>query len=233
MPIGSSELHIQTAFNDGLEIYVPADEDAQDFCVASKLPRELAAYLLKCKSSTVNPEVVSIVASVIHAKPSNTRRILESNGITQLKFSTHGDDKGNEKDEDELIFQGMVPKIERSNSVTLIPSPDRPANRGNSPYGFANQPRSPTNFQPVRNEQYRALLRQVVDVARNTSFPDQVPIFDMPAILQTIQAVPGSQWSFKFYHGDPAEWRRMVGAAGELFVGLVLWLVVLLQLIIL
>ena len=220
MPIGSSELHIQ-ADNAGLEIYVPADEDAQDFCISSKLPRELAAYLLKCKSSIVNPEVVSIVASVIHAKPSSTRRIFESNGITQLKFSTHGNDRGNEND-DELMFQGSKPRIERSNSISLNPSPERRANRGASPYGFGNQLGSPpSHFQPARNEQYRALLIQVVKVARSTSFPDQVTIFDMPAILQTIQPRPGSQTSFRFYHGDNAEWRRMVGAAGELFVSLV------------
>lgn len=218
-PVNNSELHIQPADGGGFEIYVLADEDARDFCVASRLPREFAACLLDCKPSSVDPQVVSVVASIIHAKPTSTSRVLEANGIIELDLPPY--------DEDDDVGDGPVSNQEvmvrpgpgRSSTLTPAVALGRYVNGGRSPFPDTNESTpSPSLFQQNQNEEYRKLLVQVVKAARSMRLPNQNPIFDMSGILQTVQGDPASQTSYRFLTGDKTVWRRMVGAAGELFV---------------
>jgi hypothetical protein len=216
IPIGKSELHIEAADEGGFEIYIPIDEGARDFCIASRLPRELAACLLECKPSSVSSRVVNVVASIIHAKPTSMGWILEANGIIELDLPPHDED---DVDDEPIPNQGAVARSGPSHPMIPAATPNRPVNEGCSPFGFANEALySPSLYQQTRNEQYLVLLVQVAKVARGMPLPDQNPIFDMSVMLRDFQGDPASQKSFKFYVGDNTEWRRMVGAAGELFV---------------
>jgi len=106
----------------------------------------------------------------------------------------------------------------KGRDLGLLPG-RRPANGGRSPFGAAiDATGSPSLFEQTRDEQYRILLVQVAKVARGMPFPGHNPIFDIPVILQNLQGNVAGQKSFRFYISDQAEWQRMVGAAGELFV---------------
>lgn len=208
MPISNSELHIKSAGGNGLEIYVPVDEGARDFCIASKLPRQLAACLLQCKPSSVGSQVVTVVASIIHAKPTNTSRILEANGIIELDLPLY------DKDNEEPIPNQRVAAGSRlSHPVTLAASP---VDRG-SLFGVAVQ--APSSPSPFQTEQYRGLLVHVAKVARSMPFPNYTRDFSMSVMPRALQGSSSGQRSFTFSIGDSVEWRHMVGAVGELFVG--------------
>lgn len=207
IPIGNSELHIQVLEDGRFEIYVPADEGARDFCVASTLPRELAGCLLKTKPSRVDSQVVSVVASIIHAKPASMGRILEANGIMELDLPPYDED--DDLDYDLTTNQGPVVRSGSGYPVSPSTPSRRPVNEGRSSL-------SPSQQTP--NRQYGALVAQVAAVARSIAFPEQQATPDMLATLQN-----SAQKSFSFYVGDQAEWRRMVGAAGELFVSLLIF----------
>ncbi|KAN0122902.1 hypothetical protein V8E51_001228 [Hyaloscypha variabilis] len=209
-PINNSELHIRTS-ETGLEIYVPSDEGARDFCIASRLPRQLAAWLLNCNPSKVNSQVVTVVSSIIHAKPTNTGRILEANGIIELNLPPY------DKDDDEPISnQRIAARSGSGHPATLAASPNQPGNgRGAS---FRTAIRIPSSPSPFQIERYRGLLVHVAKIARSIPFPNYTPSFDVSSIPQHLQRSSPGQKLFTFSIGDPAEWRHMVGAAGELFV---------------
>ena len=209
-PISNSELHIKPADVNGLEIYVSLDESARDFCIAEKLPRQFAACLMKCKPSRVNPKAVTVVASIIHAKPTNTSRILETNGIVELDLPPY-DEGGDEP----IPNQRVTARSGRSRPVTQAASPSRPID-GDSPFSAASKP--PGSPSPSHSEQFFGMLVHVVKTARNMPFPDYAPIFDLSVIPQSLQGSSPGQNRFKLFVGDQEEWRHMVGAAGELFV---------------
>ncbi|KAF2791877.1 hypothetical protein K505DRAFT_326545 [Melanomma pulvis-pyrius CBS 109.77] len=218
-PVNNSSLHIQAANGGGFEIYVLADEDARDFCVASRLPREFAACLLDCKPSSVDPQVVSVVASIIHAKPTSTSRVLEANGIIELDLPPYNDD--DDVGDDPVSNPEAIVRLTPGRLSTLTPAVGfgQYVNGGRSPFPDINESTpSPSLFQQNQNEDYRKLLVQVVKAARSMRLPNQNPIFDMSGILQTVQGDPTGQNSYRFLIGDKTVWRRMVGAAGELFV---------------
>jgi hypothetical protein len=207
MPINDSELHIQTVKNGGFEIFIPADEGARDFCFASRLPREFAACLLKCRSSNVHPQAVSVIASIIHAKPSSTGRILEANGIIELDLPLH--DVEDDADDEHIMYREAIARLGSGSHTTSAATSYQPVNKA---------ARSPSLFEQKGNEEYQLLLIQVANAARAMSFPNQNTLTDISYILQPLQGTPSNQRSFGFYIGDQIEWRRMVGAAGELFV---------------
>lgn len=195
VPMGTGFLHIQTAGLGRLQIYIPADEEARDFCLSAQLPREIAAHLLQCKPSEVDPRAIAITSSVLNAKLTAVNRILDFNGITDFSAAGPVD----------------VPTTPPRNSISTFGG-----------FGTPSQPPPVTSpLAPVSPPQgasspYQALLMQVVNVARAATFPNKQQAFEMTQLTRSLQTAGGT--SFRFYAGDQTDWQRMVGAAGELYV---------------
>jgi hypothetical protein len=219
IPLSNCELHIETPLSGGFDIYIPLDENARDFCVASRLPHYLSACLMDCKPSKVDPQMVGLVASIIHAKPANIHRILETNGITELDLPFQDEDII--EIDDEPVFvpgQGALPRPELGRPSAPVMSAGRTSNGGHSPLRGANgSSSSPSRFQQQQDDKYRRLLIQVVNKARSLGLPHQNPTFGANHVVSN--NVP-SQMSYWFWPDgrDQALLREMVGAAGELFV---------------
>jgi hypothetical protein len=199
VPLANSELHLQIDNGKLSEILVPADDEARDFCIASKLPRAFAAYLLNCKQSEADSQAVNVVGTIIHAKLRSVRRILADNGIIELvlpRFTSREVIDLTEDDEDRMDFDGE--------------------DDDGAAYGRRGMQESPTKRrrQEMTNQQYLSLLKQVVAVARASKFPLHDP--KRGSVVDGSQRPRGG--TFTFSAGDPAVWRDMVGAAGELFV---------------
>jgi len=210
IPIGNCELHIDAPHGSGFGIYIPPDENARDFCVASKLPRHLSACLMGCKPSKVHPQIVNLIASIIHAKPANMNRVLLANGIIKLDLPFQDEDII-EIDEKPVFApgQGTLPRLELG----------RIADGGgrSSLIGANGSSSLPSQFQQKQDDKYRRLLIQVVNKARNLGLPHQSSSFDVNSVVSN--SVSG-QMSYWFWPDDrdQALLREMVGAAGELFV---------------
>ena len=224
LPAVESELHISTNSSSGSwDIYLSADDEARDFCVASRLPRELGALLLGCRPSAVDPRALGVLTSIIHAKRRSIGRVLESNGIEELV-----DLPLREGDDDDMGFEtlsisggGVRPRnggITRASTQDTFysgvdfeswelatPLPEPTIVPGGAAPGLAAAP-----IDPRRNELYINLLKRVVQEARTDDFPDHGATFEI-----------GTQSLYRFSVGDQNVWRRMVGAAGELYVRLV------------
>jgi hypothetical protein len=187
--LANSELHLQIDNGKLSEILVPVDEETRDFCIASKLPRALTAYLLNCKESEADSQAINVVGTIIHAKVRSVRRILADNGIIEMD----------------------LPRFASREVIDLTEDDDDDA-----AYGRRGMQESPTKRrrQEMANPQYLSLLEQVVAVARAAKFP----LHDSKrgsAIDDTQRQRRGTS---TFSPGDTAVWKYMVGAAGELFV---------------
>jgi hypothetical protein len=199
VPLANSELHLQIDNGKLSEILVPADDEARDFCIASKLPRAFAAYLLNCKQSEADSQAINVVGTIIHATLRSVWRILADNGIIELdlpQFASREVIDLTEDDEDRMDIDGE--------------------DDDGAAYGRRGMLESPTKRrgQEMTNQQYRSLLKHVVAVARAAKFP----LHDSKrgSVVDGAQRPRGG--TFTFSAGDPAVWRDMVGAAGELFV---------------
>ena len=199
--LANSELHLQIDNGRLSEILVPTDDKARDFCIASKLPRAFAAYLLNCKQSEVDPQAVNVVATIIHTKLRSVGRILEDNGIIELDLPEVIDLTEDDKD-------GMDIDREVEDRMGIDGEDD-----GGAAYGRRGTQESPTARQggEMTNRQYRSLLERVVEVARATKFP--LHHSELDSVVNGAQRPRGP---FTFSGGDA--WKHMVGAAGELFV---------------
>jgi hypothetical protein len=220
IPTGNCELHIETPNNGGFDIYIPSDENARDFCMAFRLPHRLSACLMDCKPSRVDLQIVSLIASIIHAKPANINRILEINGITELDLPFQDEDIIEIDDEPVSVpGQGALPRLELGLPSTPVMTAARITNGGgHSPLrGVNRSPSSPSRFQQQQDDKYRKLLIQVVNEARSSGLPHQNSSFGVDSVVPN--NVPG-QMSYWFWpdNQDRALLREMVGAAGELFV---------------
>lgn len=76
----------------GLVIYVPVDEEAQDFCFCSVLAPDLAGWLTRDPLTNiggegVNAEMVSVLCSVLVAELYAVDHILNHRGIIQISIS--------------------------------------------------------------------------------------------------------------------------------------------------
>jgi hypothetical protein len=220
VPIGNCELHVEASHSGGLDIYIPLDENARDFCVASRLPHRLSACLMDCKLSRVDAQIVSLVASIIHAKPTNIDRVLETNGITKLDLPFREEDTI--EIDDEPVFvpgQGTLPKSELGRPSTPVMSAGQTAKGGgrSPPRWGDGSSSSSSRFPQQQHDIYRRLLIQVVDEARSLGLPHQTSTFDINSVVP--DNLPG-QMSYWFWpdNKDQALLREMVGAAGELFV---------------
>jgi hypothetical protein len=223
LPSVESEIHISSNADTGSwDIYLSADDEARDFCVASRLPRELGALLLGCKPSAVDPRAVGVLTSIIHAKRRSISRVLESNGIEELVNLPL-----REGDDDDMGFEtlsisaggaGIRP---RNGGVTRTSTQDTvysavdfeswelasPLPEPTSVPGRVASGLTAAEVDPRRNEQYINLLKHIVQEARKDAIPALGAPFD-----------PSTRSLFRFSIGDQNIWRRMVGAAGELYV---------------
>ncbi|KPM37949.1 hypothetical protein AK830_g8628 [Neonectria ditissima] len=80
----TSPLRIEEAVSGKLRIYIPAASqylDDREYCLASRLPLELAAYLMQCEPSVVDPRIVCIVGSILQVQPRTALRILRDEAI--------------------------------------------------------------------------------------------------------------------------------------------------------
>lgn len=200
VPLANSELHLQIDNSKLSEILVPADDEARDFCIASKLPRAFAAYLLNCKQSEADSQAVNVVGTIIHAKLRSVQRILADNGIIELNLPR-------------FTSQEVIDLTEDYEDRIDIDGED---DDGAAAYGRRGMLESPTKRrrQEMTNQQYQSLLKQVVAVARAAKFP--LHDSDPGSVVDGAQRP--RRGTFTFSAGDPAVWRDMVGAAGELFV---------------
>jgi len=217
IPASHCELHIEASYNGGFDIYIPSDEDSRDFCIASRLPHRLSGCLMNCKPSRLDPQIVSLIASIIHIKPTNISRVLQANGITELDLSLQAEDIIGIDDEPVSVpGQRALPRLEPGRPSTPVVSVDRIANGGCPPLLKANESSSLSSpFQLRQDDKYRRLLIKVVDVARSLGLPQQNSSLSINHPIST--NVPG-QISYWFWSDKRDQGREMIGAAGELFV---------------
>jgi hypothetical protein len=214
LPALQSEIHVATNATTGSwDIFLSADDDSRDFCIASKLPLELGAILSGCKPSAVDPRAVSVLASIVHAKRRSVGRVLASNGIEELLDLPVMEGT----DEDAGDFETLSITAGRSTSRAVGSatrySTQEPSFGGDWEPSFRDASASPDTVvvqEPRHNEPYVRLLAQVVQEARGLlDFPSQGDVL-----------VAGTQSVYRFAGGDQQTWRRMCGCAGELFVSL-------------
>ena len=213
VPVGNSELHIAPNSIGGLDIFVPIDADARDFCIASKLPHRFSACLMECKPSMVDPRVVSVIKSIMRARPSSAKRILEESGIIDLGLAAPKDDGVTVNDEPELVpFPVGLGQTPLNRPKTPPSTPGFFSSSHQSPFrGTSNFVRSPLRGQQGPNEQYSRLLAKVIEEGRRIGLPSYDDMFDTKSRAQNGNPLASYAFSSPF-------WREMVGAAGELFV---------------
>jgi hypothetical protein len=94
--VSRSELHIEKD-EAGLKVYVPRDPASQDVCYYHKLPIALTSWMMASRgtqtSHQMNEAAVRIVNSVLNARKSALRRILESEGIMDVDYISDEDDE--------------------------------------------------------------------------------------------------------------------------------------------
>jgi hypothetical protein len=203
-PLEQGEMHFQLALFARWQFYIPRDDEDRDFCLTTQFPRLLAAQLLECPLHGVNPEAVMVTASVLRVKLSNVGRILQHHGISELSVVPN-----------DTPQPPRTPERRRDNAApSPSPSPARAVIRSPVPAV------SPAQVIRDASSPYQALLVQTVNVARISTFPDKNAVFDMTAISQSLAESTARAGLFRFYAGDQTEWQRMVGAAGELYVSL-------------
>ena len=139
------------------------------------------------------------MGTILNAKLRSVWRILADNGIIELDLSHFASQEVidlTEDDEGRIDIDGE--------------SEDGAA------YGSRGLLESPTKQRRLQmtNQQYRSLLEHVVAVARTAEFPPHDS--KRGSVIHGAQRLRGG--AFTFPTGDPAVWRDMVGAAGELFV---------------
>ncbi|KAF4422223.1 hypothetical protein FACUT_10700 [Fusarium acutatum] len=200
-PLARGRMHFQLALFSKWKYYIPQDEQDRDFCMTTEFPRMLTAQLLECTARDVNSEAVMIVASVLGAKLSNVKRILQHYGISEADVLSNG-----------IPEPPRTPERQRDNGA---PSPSP------SPHAVIRSPVPAVSAAQVIRDAttpYQAMLIQAVNIARISTFPHKNSVFDMTAISQSLAESTARSGLFRFYVGDQTEWQRMVGAAGELYV---------------
>lgn len=215
LPALESELHITTNATTGSwDIFLSADEDARDFAVTSRLPRELGALLLGCRPSRVDPRALGVLASIVHAKKRSVGRVLESNGIEERSDLPLPIREGADDDADDFETLSITGGRSTSRAVggaTRMSQESFFAGGHWEPpiTEIGESPDTVVALDPKQNEPYVRLLEQVVQEARG--------LLDFPAQGETLAA--GTQSIHRFSGGEQQVWRRMCGCAGELFVG--------------
>lgn len=203
LPALQSELHIAANTTTGSwDVFLLADDDTRDFCITSRLPRELGAIILGCKPSAVDPRAVSVLASIVHAKRRSVGRVLESNGIEELA-DLPANDEGDYSRESDIPSLTTTRLASRMQEQFLGNDFWEPVAREGD-----ESPDTIVAEAPRQNEQYILLLNQVVQEARG--------LLDFPAQGESL--VAGKQSVYRFAGGEQQVWRRMCGCAGELFV---------------
>lgn len=181
-----------------MRIYLTTDEDSRDLAIASKLPRELMAALLGHDTRKVDATVFNIAASILQAKRSHVHRILELNGVPDLKLPC-------------LIGENyLAAEVEAENQKLAV----LPNSSGRSSQS------SLTLQDTYDKDAYLDVLVHIVEAARAHQFPTKSGEADLSQALNglNISDSKPKPKQLKFSHSSTDEWRQMVGAAGELFV---------------
>ncbi|RYO86238.1 hypothetical protein DL764_009033 [Monosporascus ibericus] len=105
-------LHIEDDA-EGLRIYIPHDEDLRDTCFHSSLPRHLMAWIMgqagTHNDAQLDPSAVAAVKSILPAKASSVKHILDNEGIIEVDIGNEDDvmevpaDIGNEDEVTEAL----------------------------------------------------------------------------------------------------------------------------------
>lgn len=245
-----SPLRIEEAVSGKLRIYIPAASeyfDDREYCLASRLPLELAAYLMKCKPSIVDPRIVCTVGSVLQVQPKTALRILRDKTIPFLgpafdEAALRADQsnprmsvapKKKIKPRVRLPPATTTPKLPKdkasvppilsdSQSKDALPPQDSPLSLDDL-LGMPYPPRvvsTQHNHHLTTDPAYVQLLEHVVAKARVAQLPYESAAFDMSTLLDVVDNNSTTEKSFSFVTDDQTDWQRMVGAAGELFVSL-------------
>ncbi|KAK7408636.1 hypothetical protein QQX98_009200 [Neonectria punicea] len=236
-----SPLRIEEGLSGKLKMYIPAASeyfDDREYCLASRLPLELAAYLMQCESNAVDSQIVCIVGSILQVKPITALRILRDKGIDflgpdfeeaalradQLDFNTSiTPAKKNIKVRVRLPPTGTTAPKETEDKS---PPAKIPTLTHNSPPSLDELlgMRYPPRIIPVQKKEqldldpaYSDLLNHVVTKARVTQLPYECAAYDMSTLFNAIDRDSTTQLAFSFKSDDQTDWQRMVGAAGELF----------------
>lgn len=245
-----SPLRIEEAVSGKLRIYIPAASeylDDREYCLASRLPLELAAYLMKCKPSIVDPRIVCTVGSVLQVHPKTALRILRDKAIPFLgpafdeaalradQLNPHRTMASKRKIKPRVRLPPAVttpkqpkdkasapPNPSDSQSKDVLPPQDSPPSLDEL-LGMPYPPRVDSarqNHHLPTDPAYTHLLEHVVAKARVAQLPYESAAFDMSTLLDVIDNKSTTERSFSFVNDDQTDWQRMVGAAGELFVSL-------------
>ncbi|KAL6399631.1 uncharacterized protein AUP68_17036 [Ilyonectria robusta] len=242
-----SPLRIEEAVSGKLRIYIPAASeyfDDREYCLASRLPLELAAYLMKCKPSIVDPRIVCTVGSVLQVQPKTALRILRDKAIPFLgpafdEAALMADQsnprmsvapKKKIKPRVRLPPAATTPKLPKdkasvppnpsdSQSKDALPPRDSPLSLDDL-LGMPYPPRvvsTRQNHDLTTDPAYVHLLEHVVAKARVAQLPYESAAFDMSTLLDVVDNKSTTEKAFSFVTDDQTDWQRMVGAAGELF----------------
>ncbi|KAH7006858.1 hypothetical protein EDB80DRAFT_893373 [Ilyonectria destructans] len=242
-----SPLRIEEAVSGKLRIYIPAASeyfDDREYCLASRLPLELAAYLMKCKPSIVDPQIVCTVGSVLQVQPKTALRILREKAIPFLGPAfDEAALRADQLDPHRIMASKKKIKV-RVRLPPAVTTPKQPKDKASDPLNpndsqskdvlppqdsppslddLLGMPYPPQVVSARQNRHlptdsaYAHLLEHVVAKARVAQLPYESAAFDMSTLLDVIDNKSTTETSFSFVTDDQTDWQRMVGAAGELF----------------
>ncbi|KAK7424161.1 hypothetical protein QQZ08_008767 [Neonectria magnoliae] len=234
-------LRVEEGVSGKLRIYIPAASeyfDDREYCLASRLPLDLAAYLMACEPNVVDSRIVCIVGSILQVQPRTALRILRDKDIDFL---------GPDFEEaalraDQLDFNTSITPAKKNIKVRVrLPPADTTTPKETEdksppakiPMLTHNSPpsldellgmRYPPRIIPVQKKEqleldpaYSDLLNHIVAKARVAQLPYENAAFDMSTLFNVIDRDSTTHLVFSFESDDQTDWQRMVGAAGELF----------------
>lgn len=223
-----SELHIEEE-GGSLKVYVPRDEDAQDVCFKSKLPRRLAAWLMTDpsthKAGKIDDSLLNVINAVVDCRVSAVNSILQEEGIPEIEIH----DRNADSALDEALDTPPSVRTPRSSvlsssSASEVTNDVTPLTAVNDyivrsvPNAWSHRPQLFTYVPPADDHGYSRLLKKVVLLARSATFPE-FGSFNMTSMLHGLPPRDYTTNGAKTSYGS-TEWqhRAMIGAAGELFV---------------
>ncbi|KAF9762845.1 hypothetical protein IL306_003313 [Fusarium sp. DS 682] len=238
------ELHIR---DDGplLEVFVPRDKRSQESCYARKLPLCLSEWLMDNlgRSNFINEKAQRVTASILNSSCSVARMILEDEGIA-LGDIEEPESEGDDSFEEPLPAENSHGGRHRP-GVVQYPMPTSPRGtsswRSTSPSNleetsstqatdhFSIPPKNISYYVPgasamfeAETRQYRALLQQVVEAARQTVTLPSQGTFSMAgmssALTASDESYDGLDSLSRFKSTSQVERDKKIGVAGELYV---------------
>lgn len=222
--VSKSELHI-TLEDNSLTVYVPKDDNAQDICFKSKLPRRLAGWFMTDpatgKAGKIDDSLINVINAVLDCRIPAVDSILKEEGIPEINIPDRKEDDATTR------ASYTLPSLHAPSSPVSSSSSKSEATNYATPFTDVDDYRVPSSRSiqtshsqrfssvlPAEDFRYARLLDKVVSIARSTMFPE----FDssnMSIMFNGLSEGGGVKTS---YGSNDWEHRRMIGAAGELFV---------------